>query len=79
MVFPKVKRKKITAIIFNHFVTLKGIPLGAYDYIVNGKSALEWVMERYEVSTDLNSKGEGSGIKNDPNEWSMTLAILLIL
>lgn len=59
-----------TQIIFNQYVTLKGIPLNAYDYVVNGKSALEWIMERYTVTVDLNSKGEGSGIKNDPNEWS---------
>lgn len=71
MVFAKVKKEEDrTAIIYNNFVILKGIPLEVYDYIVNGKSALEWVMERYEVSTDLNTKGEGSGIKNDPNEWS---------
>lgn len=57
-------------IIFNGHVTLCEIPLEAYDYIVNGKSALEWIMERYCVSVDLNAKGEGSGIKNDPNEWS---------
>lgn len=37
----------------------------AYDYVVNGKSAIEWVMERYAVSVD-----KSSGIKNDPNQWS---------
>ena len=37
----------------------------AYDYIVNGKSALDWIMERYQVKTD-----KDSGIVNDPNEWS---------
>lgn len=36
-----------------------------YYYVVNGKSAIEWVMERYAVSVD-----KSSGIKNDPNEWS---------
>ncbi len=54
-----------TTIVYNAFVTLKGIPLEAYDYVVNGKSALEWVMERYQVKTD-----KDSGILNDPNEWS---------
>ncbi|MHB8231894.1 MAG: type ISP restriction/modification enzyme [bacterium] len=50
---------------YNSHITLKGIPLEAYDYIVNGKSAVEWIMERYQVSTD-----KDSGILNDPNEWS---------
>jgi predicted helicase len=54
-----------TTIIYNEFLTLYGIPLEAYDYIVNGKSALEWVMERYQVKID-----KDSGILNDPNEWS---------
>ena len=40
------------------------IPLAAYDYVVNGKSAIEWVMERYQVTTNKNS-----GIDNDPNKW----------
>ena len=71
MKFPKVDKKEDrTTIIYNGYVTLKGIPLEAYDYVVNGKSAIEWVMERYAITVDLNSKGEGSGIKNDPNEWS---------
>jgi len=44
---------------------LSGIPLETYDYVVNGKSALEWIMERYEVSKHKNSQ-----IINDPNDWS---------
>ena len=52
-------------IIYNSRVTLSGIPPEAYEYIVNGKSALEWVMERYQVKTD-----KKSGIVNDPNEYS---------
>lgn len=44
---------------------LSGIPLEAYDYVVNGKSALEWIMERYTVTLD-----KDSGIKNDPNDWA---------
>ena len=71
MKFPKEKKVEDRAtIIFNQWVILKGIPDSAYDYVVNGKSAIEWVMERYAITVDLNSKGEGSGIKNDPNEWS---------
>ena len=41
------------------------IPAKAYEYIVNGKSAIEWVMERYAVTTH-----KESGIKNDPNDWA---------
>lgn len=71
MKWPKEKKvEDKTRIIFNQFVTLSGIPIETYDYVVNGKSALEWIMERYRVTIDLNAKGEGSGIKNDPNEWS---------
>ena len=45
-------------------LTLTGIPLEAYDYIVNGKPALEWIMERYHLTID-----KASGITNDPNDW----------
>jgi len=54
-------------IIFSYrFITvLTDIPPETYDYIVNGKPALEWIMERYQVTTD-----KDSGIRNDPNDWS---------
>lgn len=58
------RNKDKSVIVFNSRITLRGIPLEAYDYVVNGKSAIEWVMERYQVSTD-----KDSGIKDDPNEW----------
>ena len=53
-----------TRINYNSNLTLDGIPLEAYDYIVNGKPALEWIMERYQITID-----KASGIKNDPNDW----------
>jgi predicted helicase len=59
------KEKDKTTIFYNSRVTLSGIPLEAYEYVVNGKPALEWVMERYAVKVD-----KDSGIKNDPNAWS---------
>jgi predicted helicase len=68
MRFPKKDQKD--SIIYNSKITISNIPAKAYEYIVNGKSAIEWVMEQYQVSVDLNSKGEGSGIKNDPNDWA---------
>jgi predicted helicase len=52
-------------IVFNSHVTLRGIPKEAYDYQVNGKSAIEWLMDRYEVKMH-----KDSGIRNDPNLWS---------
>jgi predicted helicase len=51
-------------IIYNDRVTIRGIPMAAYDYVVNGKSAIEWIMERYQVTTN-----KDSGIVNDPNAW----------
>ena len=50
---------------YNQYITLTDIPLEAYDYLVNGKSAVEWIMERYAVTQNKESK-----IVNDPNEWS---------
>ena len=52
-------------IIYNGHITIENIPLKAYEYIVNGKSAIEWVMERYAITID-----KASQIKNDPNDWS---------
>lgn len=49
---------------YNAGITIESIPLEAYDYVVNGKSAIEWVMERYAVKTDSTSL-----ITNDPNDW----------
>ena len=43
---------------------LKNIPTKANEYVVNGKSAIEWIMDRYQVKVD-----KKSGIKNDPNDW----------
>lgn len=57
--------KDRSVIVYNPSLTLKNIPQEAYGYVVNGKSALEWVMERYAVSTHKDSQ-----IKNDPNDWS---------
>jgi predicted helicase len=54
-----------TTIIYNEYITLRNIPLEAYDYVVNGKPALEWVMERQSVTTD-----KDSGITNDANLWA---------
>lgn len=52
-------------IVYNEKLTIAGIPAEAYEYVVNGKSAIEWLMERYAVSTD-----KASGIANDPNDYA---------
>ena len=63
MKFPKKDQKD--TIIYNRYHTITNIPEKAYEYVVNGKSAIEWVMERYQVTTD-----QKSGITNNPNDWS---------
>jgi len=71
MVFPKVRNEagKLvpdkSRIIYNGNVVIEDIPAIAYDYVVNGKSAIEWIMERYAVTQDPKSL-----IVNDPNDWS---------
>ncbi|RCL90161.1 type ISP restriction/modification enzyme [Hyphomonas sp.] len=52
-------------VVYNGNITMENIPLEAYDYIVNGKPALEWVMERQVVKTD-----KASGIVNDANDYA---------
>lgn len=54
-----------STVIYNPHITITGIPLDAYDYVVNGKPALEWVMERQCVKTD-----KASGIVNDANRYA---------
>ncbi|WP_171237657.1 type ISP restriction/modification enzyme [Ruegeria sp. HKCCA5763] len=54
-----------TKVIYNSNITMADIPLEAYDYVVNGKPALEWVMERQAVKTD-----KKSGIVNDANDYA---------
>lgn len=52
-------------VVYNNKITLRGIPDAAWDYVVNGKAALDWVMERQAVRTD-----KASGIVNDANDWA---------
>lgn len=58
--------KDKSVIEYNQFITLRNIPLRAYDYVVNGKSAIEWIMERYCDKVD-----KKSGIRNDANQWGI--------
>lgn len=63
MRFPDKQDK--TTIQYNPWITISHIPQEAYDYVVNGRSAVEWIMERYQIRTD-----KASGITNDPNDWA---------
>ncbi|MGL5296615.1 MAG: type ISP restriction/modification enzyme [Culicoidibacterales bacterium] len=63
MKFFKKDRKDI--ITFNNDITIRNIPEKAYNYIINGKSAIDWIVDQYQVTTD-----KKSGIIDDPNEYS---------
>lgn len=63
MRFPKKGQKD--TIIYNSQIVIENIPAKAYEYVVNGKSAIEWIMERYQITTH-----KDSGITNNPNDWS---------
>jgi len=56
----------LSTIQYNTRITVSGIPEEAYEYVVNGKSAINWVMERQCVKTD-----KKSGIENDANDWAI--------
>lgn len=55
-----------STVVYNARITLRGIPAEAWEYVVNGKAALDWVMERQRVKTD-----KASGIVNDANDWAI--------
>lgn len=55
-----------SVVIYNSKITMRGIPDDAWGYVVNGKAALDWVMERQAVRTD-----KASGIVNDANDWAI--------
>lgn len=53
-----------TTLIINEHVRLTGIPEAAHRYVVNGRTPLEWFIDRYKIKRD-----KESGILNDPNGW----------
>jgi predicted helicase len=63
MRFPSKTDK--TKILYNPKITISNIPAQVYEYVVNGKSAIEWIMERYQITTHKESQ-----ITNDPNDWA---------
>ncbi|GAA7429854.1 hypothetical protein ckin106_01580 [Helicobacter pylori] len=60
----KMKKEK-DRIIYNHHITITQIPKKAFDYVINGKSAIDWVIERYSITTDKDSL-----IENNPNDYA---------
>lgn len=63
MRFPRKDQKD--TIFYNGHITIENIPAEAYEYVVNGKSAIEWIMERYQITTH-----KESGIRNNSNDWA---------
>lgn len=59
------QEKDHTRLVYNRQVTISNIPESAQGYVVNGRSPLDWMIDRYQVKTD-----KATGIKNDPNEYS---------
>src|SRR6266704_7200681 len=66
--------KDKTSLIYNQFLTLSGIPPDTYEYRLGNRSALEWVIDQYQVSTD-----KRSGITNDPNREDAPQYILRLI
>lgn len=56
----------LSTLIYNSFITVENIPEEAYQYVINGKPALNWVVERQSIKTD-----KQSGIVNDANLWAI--------
>ncbi len=59
------KDKKGDRIKYNHHITITKIPTKAFDYVINGKSAIDWVIERYSITKDKESL-----IENNPNHYA---------
>ncbi len=53
-----------SGIVYNAKVTIAGVPASAEDYLLGSRTALGWIIDRYQVKTD-----KASGIVNDPNDW----------
>ena len=62
----KARTPDKTQIVVNDNITLTGIPDEAHEYMLGARSALEWILDRYQVKTD-----KASGIVNDPNDWGL--------
>ena len=74
----RVQKMRLTkdkaALIYNDFLTLSGIPEETFEYRLGNRSALDWVIDQYQVSTD-----KRSGITNDPNRPDEPESIVRLL
>jgi len=66
--------KDKTTLTYNQFLTLSEIPKETYEYRLGNRSALEWVIDQYQISTD-----KRSGITNDPNRADDSTYILRLI
>lgn len=55
-----------TRIVYGRNITLSGIPDEAHEYMLGSRSALDWIIDRYQIKTE-----KDSGIVNDPNDWGL--------
>jgi predicted helicase len=60
------RKEDKSVILYSSKIRISGIPLEAYRYVVNGQSAIEWVMERYQDKID-----KGTRLRNDANAWAL--------
>ena len=60
------RNKDKSTVVYNPHITIRNIPPSAWDYIVNGKPALQWIMDRQCVKTD-----KASGIVSDTNRYAI--------
>jgi len=54
-----------STVIYNSGITVSGIPEEAHEYMLGSRSAIDWIIDRYQVKKD-----KASGIVNDPNDWA---------
>jgi len=57
-----------TTVVYNGGITITGIPEEAHRYMLGSRSAIDWILERYQIKVD-----KPSGIVNDPNDWAEEL------
>ncbi len=66
--------KKGDCILYNKNIAITKIPQKAFEYVVNGKSAIDWVIERYQKTMDKDSL-----IENNPNDYAGGQYVLELL
>ncbi|SEE20884.1 DEAD/DEAH box helicase [Ruania alba] len=60
-----VRNKDRSVIVYSPTITVTGIPEDAHQYVLGTRTALDWILDRYQIRTD-----KSSGIVNDPNDWA---------